>query len=211
MHQATSFRLLLKWIAAHTLAISFTAAITFSMISVETFGKTIAFLILSGVISGLCIGGVEALLLRPWLTKAAGWWVVVMVITVPLGMAGGGLLCFASLYFPGINEISEFMLAGALGCGIGALLGVAQWAFLRKVFRHTWIWMVAVTAGRTIGWSAGVEFAIKLDLWPNRALSAGIGGAFGGTLYGIVTGLCLAWFVANCKRGDNLLEQKIGE
>ena len=213
MRQTNPVHLLLKWIVAHTLAISITSTATFSMVSFNNFEQLTALLVLSGVISGLCLGGVEAWLLRPWLPKQAGWWVVVTIVAVPLGMVGGGFLGFLMIGFFSTSidiTMQQIMSSGAFGFGIGAIVGVAQWAFLRKGFRHAWLWIAAVTAGRSIGWSAGFGAIFKLDL-PNLtspALPAGIGGALGGTLYGIITGLCLTLLVAQYKRENTVSKQQ---
>ncbi len=215
MPPATPSYLILKCIAAHTLTVAIVSAITFGMTS-NQFENLIGLLLLSGFISGLGIGGVEAWLLRPLLQKRAGWWAFVMALVLPLGITGGGFLAIMlTLPFASStsNALQSFTSAGGFGFGIGAIVGVAQWVFLRRVFRHAWIWIATVTAGRTIGWAMGMSLVSPLSPLYDGSLDrlvliAGIGGAIGGTVYGSIAGICLKWFVVNCKRQDNAPQQK---
>ena len=207
MRQTIASPLFLKWVLAHTFSVALVSAINFSIAYESSLGYDELLLLLPGIISGLCIGGAEVWLLRFLRRKEAICWVFSMAIVVPLGILIGGILSF--ILFPFAVSISPaldlFTSSGGLGFGIGAIVGVTQWFFLRKVFRHAWMWIVAVTVGRIIGWSIGMTLGLPLydgDL-ASLILAMGIGGAMGGTLYGLITGLCLEWFVANCQRENN--------
>ncbi len=210
---SSSLLLLLKWIVVHTLSITLTAAITFSIVFSNHVGEMIALIAFSGVISGLFVGGTEAWLLQPLLSQKVGLWVLIAMVVTPVGLAGGGLLTLgiASLFSRSVGVTAGKIIAfGAFGFGIGAVLGVAQWTLLRRVFRHAWIWIAAVTAGRTIGWSISLTLAPQLA--PNNLLlSAGLSGAIGGLLYGAITGLCLIWLTTHYRHDRNLLHSKAAD
>ena len=70
MHPIIPSRLLLKWIAAHMLAITLVSMANFSLLS-NSDQNMLGLLMLSGVISGLGIGGAEAWVLRSLLPKRA--------------------------------------------------------------------------------------------------------------------------------------------
>ena len=203
MHPTTPFRSLLKWIAAHALVVAIVSAINFSM-SADDF-NLIVLLALSGIISGFCIGTVEAWLLRSLLPKLGGWWVVTTIGTTPVGIAVGTVLLFGTANLALLNvaktSIEESIGLGLFGFGIGAVVGVGQWGFLRRRFRHAWLWIVATTVGRSLGWAACLGLAYQLDLnkLPDSVLSTGMG-MVGGTIYGSITGLCLVWLMAYCQR-----------
>ena len=215
MRPVTSLPLLQKWILAHTLAVAAASAITFGLAA--TFfdllsENVLVVLAVSGAISGLCIGAAEAWVLRSLLTKQAIGWVLAMMVATPLGVVGSGLLFVIMEKSPAFDLFEpEFIGGGVFGLGVGIIVGLAQWVFFRRVFRHAWIWIAAVIAGRVIGWSASTALISQLtaDVYlENLFLPAGLGGAIGGTIYGAIAGICLLWLVAHCQRGDKLQPQE---
>jgi len=204
---ASALAFLFQWTAVHSIAFTIAAAIDFGLVAYVnalpfSFLSFFLLLAIAGAISGLCIGGVEIWLLRSLIPKQGKEWLLATIISTSLGVIFGGLLV------AGILEIDTeimtplaYLIPAAFGMSIGAAVGTAQWFMLRQRVRRAANWILATLAGRSLGWSAAIGFAIatidsSISTGTTRefVLNAASSGAIGGTFYGVLTGFCLLQF-----------------
>jgi hypothetical protein len=136
--------------------------------------------VIAGVACGAVIGWVQWLVLRRRLSLPRSW-----IVASSLGMAGGLALTLA--FFGTSTTGSVLLLRGA---STGLLIGLAQWVVLPGSVPRAWVWVPTVAAGWALGWA--VTRASGLDLTPNFAVF----GATGALAFQALTGLVLAWLIA---------------
>ena len=127
-----------------------------------------------GIGLGICIGVLQWLLLRGYVSRA-GWWVLTSA-------AGGYGIALAG--FEVLNSLGALLsLIGVVALG-GAVTGILQWLVLRgQVSRAGW-WVLA----STVGW--GLSMAVAGVLEEPFSMSL-----FGGAVLGAVTGGALVWLL----------------
>jgi len=125
-----------------------------------------------GLLTGLILGGLQWLVLRAYLRRAALW--------IPLTGIGWGGGFFTGSLIANLLGLGEAWLGLAAGAASGAFTGVLQWLLLRGQVTRAGLWVAASTAG----WASGL-----LYFRPGVTGS----GFFYGALGGIVTGLALVW------------------
>ena len=135
---------------------------------------------IGGAACGAVLGAVQWLVLRRRLSLPRSW-----IVATSLGMAGG--LAFTVALFGTSTAGSVLLLRGV---STGLLIGLAQWVVLRRSVPRAWVWVPTVAAGWALGWA--VSSATGLDLTPNFAVF----GATGALAFQALTGLVLAWLLA---------------
>ena len=164
---------------------------------------------IAGVLNGLCVGGMQALVLRrrgvallPWISAS-----------VLGGLAGCGLLYLITVSLDATNYRetalgTNLMVGGGLGFGFGAAVGAMQWLGGGRVLsaKH---WIVANMAG----WSpamaiimAGAATVQPFQPLPFVALAGVIVGGSAGIVLGVVTSLALPT-TGSRPRPDGALDQ----
>jgi hypothetical protein len=134
---------------------------------------------IGGAACGAALGAVQWLVLRR-LSLSRSW-----IMATSLGMAGGLVLTLALF---GTTTAGSVLLLRGLSTGL--LIGLAQWVLLQRSVARAWVWIPTVAGGWALGWA--VSRAIGLDLTPNFALF----GASGALTFQALTGLVLAWLLA---------------
>ncbi|GAG16038.1 unnamed protein product, partial [marine sediment metagenome] len=131
-----------------------------------------------GIGLGICIGVLQWLLLRGYVSRA-GWWV--------LTSAAGGY-GIALTGFEVINSLGALLsLIGVVALG-GAVTGILQWLVLRgQVSRAGW-WVLA----STVGW--GLSMAV-MGAFTVVGADPALGLPVGGAVQGAVTGGALVWLL----------------
>lgn len=124
-----------------------------------------------GILTGVCLGSAQALVLRS-LISSIGWWILVNTVGWPLGFFLGAQL--ASIW-----GLTEFAFGAVIGAVVGLVLGLLQWLLLRSRLNGTSSWWVLASM---IAWS--LSLAVYLP-----GLSA-MGLLYGG-VSGAITGLLL--------------------
>ncbi len=170
--------------------------------------------------SGAIIGAAQFLVLRRRIRHAGRWiWITVLAwgagsVVGELMLLGIGWLTNEVFYdaFPALLEGSlayfSLFLVGLLywtghGLGIGVTVGFSQWLLLRRQCRRAGWWVPA----NVVGWAPsmlaawlGGSFArmSAVAVLPRRGptLCAWTCGVLGGAMAGAVTGIVLAWLLA---------------
>lgn len=144
-----------------------------------------------GAIGGAVIGLAQWLVLRQQFSQA--WWWVLASIVVWVFISSNGLGALGWVAPRDMYYISLRVVYGAIeGTKVGALLGVAQWLFLKhQVLGASW-WIVA----STVGWAIGLAFA-----WAIGAFLHVLTGVF----LGEVVGLTVGWVVVAAITGVALI------
>lgn len=140
---------------------------------------------------GVCIGGMQWLILRRY-TLGADIWVLATAAAWPLCYA------FIGLAIRGAIGIGDIPFAGAITWAItfaliGAALGGIQWLVLRRHFSRAGRWVLASAAGFAIF----AAFGSQIDILALIALLGAIPGA--------TTGAALVWLL----RQSSYTEQAI--
>jgi hypothetical protein len=127
------------------------------------------------------IGLAQWLVLRQRLPIQA-WWGVITAAGMALGLA------IAVALF-GIDTTGNALPLRGLVTGAG--IGLAQYMLLRTYTRRAAVWPVVVALGWALGWL--VTRAVGVDLGPNFTVF----GAAGAITFQVVSGLVLAWILAD--------------
>lgn len=137
-------------------------------------------------------GGLAALpqwvLLRHQLTRA-GWWIVASVVGLIIGT---GLSFVASQYILQVAGLTASF--ASVGATVGFGTGLAQWAVLRLQGRRSGWWILASTAGYSLGVLAAVNNPVDIPLRSALIFGPAFGGVIG-VVSGIVTGATMRWLL----------------
>ena len=145
----------------------------------ETLSLSPLVLFLSWVVPGV----LQWLVLRRKVSRA-GWWVLATTVGYFVGWNGAIVLVgvvgwLGSNYVSGIvgETVGWILLWGSYG----AIIGVPQWLVLRRQVARAGWWVLV----STVAWVGG-SLAIGIASW-----------ALFGTVYGVITGIALAWLLRN--------------
>lgn len=94
---------------------------------------------------GICIGGMQWLILRRY-TSRAGWWVLSTAAAWPICYAFIGLATRGVVRIGGVSYAGLAIWVITFGL-IGAVLGGIQWLILRRYFAGAGWWIIASAAG----------------------------------------------------------------
>lgn len=157
---------------------------------------TFAVIVLAGALEGACVGVAQGLVLRRALPAVplARWCALTMLGAAAawaLGMGVGGRAPAASAWFPVLAVV--FLLA------IGAVMGVAQWAELRRHVPRAWRWILV----NAVVWPLGMlpTFAVSALFdasTPVALVVAGVTAA--GAAMGLVVGGGTGWAMQRLAR-----------
>lgn len=172
------------WILAHTVTFAIATAIDFSIMENADLDQLLWMLFVVSIINGCCTGSVEAWLLRR-LWRNPGWWLVATVLATPAGIALGVVVLV--VLTPTIGPALQISKVFFFGLAIGAVVGTAQYPFLRRHLRPAAAWIAIAGIGRGSGWAAGLSLAMSPNFASEVTLAA-LGGALGGAIYGAITG-----------------------
>lgn len=158
----------------------------------------------SGAGEGAVVGYAQSRVLRHALPSLpARRWILATAVGAVLAWALGAGVFMVAL--PDDAAFGDYLpLMFVLGVACGTLLGAAQWVALRGHVARSWLWIVANTAGWSIGllWAFFVPMAITEDtplvLVIPLALLTGLGT---GLAPGVVTGLALDRLVLETQTG----------
>lgn len=142
--------------------------------------------LLGGAATGAVIGTTQWLVLRrQW--PIDRWRIAATALGMSLGLGlSVGLL--------GINTSDNSLPLRGLITGLA--IGIAQYVVLRRVSSHAPLWIITVALGWALGWI--ITRAAGIDLSPNFSVF-GSTGAWG---FQLLTGLALAWIMANEQPGE---------
>ena len=137
-------------------------------------------------------GGLVALLqwvlLRHQITRA-GWWIVVSVVGMTIGT---GLSLVVSQY---VLQLAGLTAAFAsVGAAVGISVGTAQWLMLRLRFRRSGWWVLASTAGYSLGLLAAVNAPVAIPVRQALIFGPEFGGLVG-VISSAVTGITMFWLL----------------
>jgi hypothetical protein len=137
-------------------------------------------------------GGLAALLqwvlLRHQLTRA-GWWIVASVAGL---IVGTGLSFVVSQYVLQVGGLTASF--ASVGATVGFGIGVAQCAVLRLQVRRSGWWVLASTAGYSLGVLAAVNNPVDILLRSGLIFGPAFGGVIG-VVSGAVTGAAMLWLL----------------
>jgi deazaflavin-dependent oxidoreductase (nitroreductase family) len=171
-----------------------------------------AVILAGGLVEGTALGLFQSKALSRWLAgRGRACWLLVTLVLAGVGWAAGSAP--QTLHPDPVGAGSEppllLIMAGASGIGLvmGALLGAAQGAVLRRRVRHPWRWVSA----NALGWSVAmpVIFAgagTPSATWPTAVVIAT--GAATGAMAGAVLGLVTGWFLPTLQ-GQSLASRVI--
>ncbi len=143
----------------------------FQWVLATTVGWAIGWALVGEIGVGAVVGIAQWLVLRQ-LLQQAGWWIWASTVGWAIGWA---MIVTGVIVPPNIGVVAS-VVAGLV---LGALLGVAQWFYLRRqVYQAGW-WVLA----SSVGWGIG--------------LTGIIGGTVTGAIAGVVTGFMLDWLLRN--------------
>jgi hypothetical protein len=165
---------------------------------------------------GFIIGWAQWTVLRHRVALSSGWvWVTGMAMLGAAVLALAALVVGAGTADLGGERYSLFgrvWIGGALG---GAVLGLGQWPFLRRIFPAAGLWVVASALGGALVPPA----AFALWLWAPEAMlggaALGVRQALDGVpvfaaawtaascLYGAVTGGMMVWLLSRRRAAEN--------
>ena len=121
-----------------------------------------------GIITGVCLGAAQALVLRP-LIGSSGLWILANALGWPVGFFLGAQL--ASVW-----GLTEFAFGAVIGAVVGLVLGLLQWLVLRRGLEGT-SWWVFVSM---IAWT--LSLAVYL---PGLSAMGFLYGAISGSITGL--------------------------
>lgn len=156
----------------------------------------LAVLVAGGLIEGTALGVAQSTVLASRLGAARRRaWVLVTVLVAGVGWAAGSAPATLGGSDGASPPLGLIVLGAAgLGLGMGALLGLAQAAVLRRQVRHPWRWVPANALGWAVAMAVIFTGASTAGAsWPLVAV-VGYGaltGAIAGAGLGAVTGLWL--------------------
>lgn len=139
---------------------------------------------------GVCIGGMQWLILRRY-TAGADIWVLFTAAAWPLCYAFIGLAIRGAITIGGVSFTgpASWMATFAL---IGAALGGIQWLVLRRHFSQAGWWVLASAAG----FALFAAFGSQIDILALVALLGAIPGA--------TTGAALVWLLQQSSNGGQV-------
>ena len=162
-------------------------------------GTTTGFVLVvaGGLVEGTALGALQATVIRTRLGVSRPTWIVATVVVAGLGWAAASAPAALSGDSGGSPPALGWILAGAvaLGSAMGAVLGVAQAAVLRRAgVRHPWRWVTANATGWAVAMPViftGATTAGASWPWPVVVGYGAITGALAGAALGLVTGAFL--------------------
>jgi hypothetical protein len=156
--------------------------------------QTPLWILVAGAWEGLCLGALQALVLRRFGVRFGGW----LIATVLSAAIGYGLSLVAgaggagdSAAEPGLALL--IALGAAMGVAMGALIGAAQWLAAQRALSFArW------TNANAIGWAPAMAIimiaatSVSSD-WalPHIALAGALAGAAAGLAVGLATSAAL--------------------
>lgn len=144
---------------------------------------------------GICIGGMQWLILRRY-TAGANLWVLATAAVWPLCYAFIGLSIRGAIEIGGFpfTSLASWVVTFAL---IGAALGSIQWLVLRRHFSQAGWWVLASAAG----FALFAAFGSQIDILALVALLGAIPGA--------TTGAALVWLLRQSPSEKSSAQQAI--
>ncbi|PSB22199.1 CHAT domain-containing protein [Phormidesmis priestleyi ULC007] len=165
-------------------------------------------------LGGILVGLAQWLVLRKLITRPNRW-----VFATGVGWALGRIL--AALIF---SNATDYSMGSILAVIFGtpftfALLGLAQWFFLKERFADARWWIFATTVGGTIGVALSVAiFSAILVIAPNISSESDritltiilgiIGFTVGVTIFGATTGIAMVWLLKQSRSKVHVDSQK---
>ena len=137
-------------------------------------------------------GGLAALLqwvlLRQQLTQA-GWWIAASLA----GLTVGTVLSFVVSQY--VLQVAGLTAAfAATGATVGLGTGLAQWTLLRIHLRRAGWWVLASTAGYSLGLLAAVNAPVAIPVRAALIFGPEFGGLVG-AISGGITGITMLWLL----------------
>jgi DNA-binding CsgD family transcriptional regulator len=143
------------WIIANTIGAATGLAITLATISIIGVDKDGTISLVLVIVTGICIGVSQWLMIRKYAIRAV-LWVVASVFGVLLGAIAIGIVAWIANMTIGVDRMSKVM-QGAFSIIVpltlyGASVGFMQWLFLRKytIHENTKWWVLASILGAAL-------------------------------------------------------------
>ena len=176
LESSTGSTLFLFWVVANLLSGAFSSAI------VKTPWSGFGVLVIPALITAT----MQWLVLREQVLHADLWWLASF-----LGFSIA-LVVFDAVFGMGVGLWGEeSWVTFILSClAFGTVVGISQWLFLRGQMAQSGWWVLASIAGLSAAITVFAVITRGFDVGVPGAVAAG---AFGGVLYGSITGVVLAW------------------
>ena len=156
--------------------------------------------ILSIIIPSLLLGIFQWFVLRTQIADSRKW-IMVSFIGLSIGLSIGIFGWYLLIFRGNPPSIASGVLSGGIGAIIGAMLGIAQWSFLRKHVRFSSLWILgsivscSIATNTAWGWPSFLGFVLGDD--------TGFSVIFGFifliirfmVIYSITSGIMLTWML----------------
>jgi hypothetical protein len=177
----------LGWIVANFLGVAAIGAIRYTPLTAIP-GRYASFLLI-----GIPISLAQWIALRRVAPISILWVFTIptsLILGLMVGPALGGIL--------GFLDDESVLLLTLIYTGIGLLVGMAQWLFLRAYFNRSLIWLLA----SAVGFGLGIAVILVTNLIDQSGIASIILVTF---VYAITTGAVLSWFSGSNRKSERLM------